>query len=193
MRRRAGSGIFLLALAAWPALAGSGEALTIGALMAQLGTVSESHARFEETKTLRALSAPIETSGTLSYRRPDHLEKITFPPHAEQLVVAGGKLRLSLPGAAPQELDLARAPPIAALVEAIRATLAGDLAALQRDYSVGLDGNAADWHLTLVPSDPEVARFLRAARLSGTGRELREVSFTQANGDTSVMRITPLP
>lgn len=186
-------GVLLLASIALPALAGGGNALTITALMADLATVQESHARFEETKTLRALSAPIETTGTLYYRRPDHLEKISFPPHAEQLVVDGRTLRLSMPGAAEQTLDLARAPPVAALVEAIRATLAGDLAALQRDYHVGLDGSAADWHLTLVPSDPAVARFLHAARLSGSGHELRAVAFTEANGDTSEMRIRPMP
>lgn len=167
--------------------------LTIAALMAELAAVPERHAAFVEIKTLHALAAPIETHGTLAWRRPDHLEKITFPPHPERLVLDGQTLSLTLGEQPAREIALASAPPIAGLVDAIRATLAGDLAALQRYYSVGLEGDRADWRLTLVPSDPAIARFLRVARIEGGGPTPSLVTFDQSNGDASVMRITPTP
>lgn len=167
--------------------------LTIAGLMADLAAVPERHATFVETKTLHALAAPIETHGTLAWRRPDQLEKITAPPHSERLSLSGERLRLTLGDQPTREIDLAAAPPIAGIVTAIRATLAGDLAALERDYSVGLEGDQAHWRLTLVPSDPAVARFLRVARIEGSGPTPDLVAFEQSNGDASVMRITPTP
>ncbi len=167
--------------------------LTITALMAELAAVPERQARFVEIKTLHALAAPIETQGTLAWRRPDHLEKITLPPHPERLVLDGQTLTLTLGTQPAREIALASAPPIAGLVDAIRATLAGDLAALQHYYSVGLEGDRAHWRLTLVPSDPAIARFLRLARIEGDGPTPNLVTFEQSNGDASVMRITPLP
>ena len=161
--------------------------------MADLARVPERRAIFTETKTLHALAAPIETSGTLFWRRPDRLEKITFPPHPERLALAGTRLSLALGDQPPRDLDLASAPPVAGLIEAIRATLAGDLPALERHYSVGLEGDRAAWRLTLVPSDPEVARFLRSARIEGSGATPHRVTFAETNGDESDMRITPLP
>jgi hypothetical protein len=167
--------------------------LTIAALMADLAEVPARRATFVEIKTLHALAAPIETHGTLAWQRPDHLEKITEPPHSERLVLDGQRLSLTLGDQPAREIDLASAPPIAGLVEAIRATLAGDLATLQRHYNVGLDGDRAHWRLTLVPRDPAVARFLRVARIEGSGPTPRLVAFEQSNGDNSVMRITPIP
>ena len=51
------------------------------------GACSESAARFRETRHISALAAPIERSGTLLYRRPDHLEMNVETPRAEQLVI----------------------------------------------------------------------------------------------------------
>ena len=161
--------------------------------MADLAAVPERHAAFVEIKTLRALAAPVETHGTLAWRRPDHLEKITFPPHPERLVLDGQTLGLTLGDQPAREIALAGAPPVAGLIEAIRASLAGDLAALRRYYDVGLEGDRANWRLTLVPSDPAIARFLRVARIEGSGPTPSLVTFEQSNGDRSVMRITPTP
>ena len=185
--------LLLLLLMVSPPAPAATAPLTIAALMADLAAVPERHATFVEIKTLRALAEPIETHGTLAWRRPDHLEKITLPPHPERLVLAGARLSLTLGDQPPREIDLAAAPPLAGLVEAIRATLAGDLATLARHYSVGLEGDRGHWRLTLVPSDPAVARFLRVARIEGSGPTPRRVTFTESNGDESDMRITPLP
>lgn len=166
---------------------------SITALMADLAAVPTRYARFHETKTLRALAQPVETSGTLVWRRPDHLEKRTLPPHPERLVLDGETLRLAIGDQPVREITLSAAPPIAALVEAIRAALAGDLDSLQRHYSVGLEGDRAAWRLTLVPTDPEAARFLRVAYIEGSGPDPRVIGFRQTNGDSSVMEIAPAP
>ena len=73
----------------------------------------------------------------------------------------------------------------------MRGTLAGDLEALRRHYSVGYEGTAAAWRLTLVPVDPGVRDLLKVVRVDGGGAELRRVETIEADGDVSTMTIEP--
>jgi hypothetical protein len=121
------------------------------------------------------------------------LEKNTDGPVAEHLVVDGNRLFLQKPA---ENLDrslwIDQMPEVQALVESIRGTLAGDLPALERHYSVGLDGSAEKWRLTLVPLSRRVQTFLKVVRLEGEGGDIRLVETVEANGDTSRMLIEPV-
>src|SRR5690348_14838656 len=110
-------------------------------LMATLAHVKSASAQFVERKTLRVLEAPLVSSGTLLYVAPDQVEKITVLPERERIAISGDKLTIE-GGTSdrPRTLSLANAPEIAAFVESIRATLAGDLPALDRFYRVELAG-----------------------------------------------------
>jgi Outer membrane lipoprotein carrier protein LolA-like len=158
--------------------------------MRRLAGVRQSRALFTEEKTLAALRMPLHSSGRLAYRRPDRLEKITDWPREEVLAVRAGQLTLTTDGAT-RTIDLATEPAIGALVEAILGTLAGDLNGLRRWYHVGATGTPADWHLTLQPRTPAVAQLLREVAVSGSGPRLTRLRTVQANGDVSVMTITP--
>jgi predicted LPLAT superfamily acyltransferase len=165
---------------------------TIDTLFRRLGTPAERRARFVETRTIKGLSAPLILTGTLTYRRPDHLEKTVETPRPERLTAEGNRLTLEAAGKPPQSIDADASPPLAAMIEAIRATFAGDLAALRRHFSVGLEGNWNGWTLTLVPLDPLLARFLVSATLSGREGDLTALTYREANGDQSVLSLTPL-
>jgi O6-methylguanine-DNA--protein-cysteine methyltransferase len=163
-------------------------------LMRGLAAVPHAEAAFTERKNLAALAAPVETHGRLVWRRPAYLAKITEPPDAETLVVEGDRLTVTegeLDEVTPRRLDLSADPALRALVEAVRGTLAGDLPALSASYEVKMQGDLASWRLLLTPRAPEVASYLTRATLAGTRAALRSVAFVQANGDTSVMTITP--
>ncbi|MBS0561256.1 MAG: outer membrane lipoprotein carrier protein LolA [Proteobacteria bacterium] len=162
------------------------------ALMRRLAAVQAAEATFTERKTLAALTAPVVTHGRLVWRRPSYLAKITDPPDAETLVADGDRLTVTEGEAAPRMLDLSAEPGLRALVDAVRGTLAGDLAALSASYAVALAGDPAAWSLILTPRSAEVSRYLTRAVLGGTEAALRSVEFAQANGDVSVMTITPL-
>jgi hypothetical protein len=138
------------------------------------------------------LTRPLRDSGRLSYRRPSHLEKITVEPQPESLVVDGDRLTLAEGNAAPRVIDLNAEPAIRALVDAIRGTLSGDLAALRRSYRVSLLGDVAAWRLTLTPTNPSVAQFIDSTTLEGAGTSLRVVRTAQSNGDDVRMMITPI-
>jgi hypothetical protein len=161
--------------------------------MQMLAQVQESRANFEEVKVLAMLTRPLRATGRLYYRRPTHLEKVTLEPQAESLVVDGDRLTLTEANDAPRVIDLGSEPAIRALVDAIRGTLSGDLAALRRSYSVAMEGGVSNWRLTLVPTDAGVARLVAHTTLEGAGPGLRLVQTAQANGDEIRMTISPAP
>ena len=159
--------------------------------MAALAAVPERRSRFRETRRFAALDQPLVSEGRLLYRRPAYFEKITDWPQPERLVVDGERLVLTEGNEPPRVVELARAPELRTLVEAIRGPLAGDLAALRRAFRIAADGSLAAWTLDLSPLDPAAARLLQSVRIAGTVDSLQEITLTQANGDVQRMTISP--
>ncbi len=161
--------------------------------MQALASVPARRAQFVEMKSIAALSQPINTTGTLVYRRPSYFAKITAPPHAEQLVVDGDRLWLAEGDQASHVIALDSKPQMRALVDAIRGTLSGDLTLLRQWYQVAMTGQLSAWRLTLTPSDPSVASLIRFIVIDGTGATPHTIRTVQANGDESRMTINPQP
>ncbi len=114
-----------------------------------LGSVERAHARFVETRHSALLKSPLVLEGTLAYRRPDRVEKHVQSPYDERITVEGGRLTLENRAQNRKKtLSVSGAPGLAALIESIRATRAGDLAALQRHYALQVEGSrdAVDPH-----------------------------------------------
>ena len=88
-----------------------------------------SQGKFTEHKYLSVLNRPLESSGTLMFQAPGHLEKHTLVPKAEDLVLDQGVLTIdSKARNIKRTLVLQEYPAVWAFVESIRSTLAGDLA-----------------------------------------------------------------
>lgn len=158
-------------------------------LMAELGAVKSASAHFVERKYLHILKKPIEASGTLSYRAPDHLRKDTLRPDVERLIVDRDTLTIERQDKT-QTLQLEQYPEVWAIIEAIRATLAGDRKLLERYYFVRFSGGAEAWQMSLEPRDPKIERIVRSIRISGSGAHIKHVSTEEADGDRSEMVIT---
>ncbi|MGH8581263.1 MAG: LolA-related protein [Gammaproteobacteria bacterium] len=160
------------------------------ALMRLLAQVPRSEAGFEETRFMSMLSEPLKLSGTLSYVRPDHLEKSVRSPYRERLTVTGDRLSLEAGAASePRVLSLSEQPLLRALVEGVRATLAGDLASLERHYRVTLEGTLGHWVLSLHPRLAETQALLAWVRIDGQRERIIGLEVQEASGDRSVMRI----
>ncbi len=159
-------------------------------LMRLLAARRHGHVRFTEVHVLAMLRGPLESSGELSYDAPDWLEKRTLKPRPETLVLAGGVLSIRR-GARTRTLELAQYPELAPWVESIRATLAGDRAALERYFQVDFSGSLAHWSLLLVPKDPARAETIAQIRITGEGATLHTVETRQPDGDHSVLTIGP--
>jgi len=157
-------------------------------LMDAMAQVSAHEARFTEKKTLALLKDPIESSGTLAYRRPAFVEKHVLAPQDETLTVEGDQLTWQN-AKQKRTIRLQSNLPVWAFVESIRATLAGDLKTLQRFYDVRFDGTQAHWSLTLTPIDETMRRTVQTMRIEGAGKSMTQVDVLEAGGDRATMRI----
>lgn len=180
----------LVALALSPAIAHAAD-WDIDQLMRDLAQTRTSHARFVEKKSIAMLDKPVESSGELFYTAPDHLEKRTFKPKAESMTVDAGTLIIER-GRQKHRLQLQDYPELAAFIDSIRGTLAGDRQALERNYRLSLEGTAERWTLQLVPTDEKMQAVVKRIRIAGVRDAVRSIEITQADGDSSLMLIEKL-
>jgi hypothetical protein len=101
---------------------------------------SAPHARFVEKKSIAILDKPVESSGELFYTAPDYLEKRTIKPKPESMILDRDTLLIER-GRQKHALQLQDYPELAAFIDSIRGTLAGDRKALNA-LRMSLDGTA---------------------------------------------------
>ena len=192
-RGRTGVGRRFLAalLGLWLAPAAFGADWGVKELFAMLAKDRPGRATFQERKFIALLDRPVESSGELAFTPPDTMEKRTLKPRPERVLVDREHVTLERAGRR-HTLGLRENPAVAVLVDSIRATLAGDLDAVVRAYSVALEGPAARWRLTLRPLDPAAAQLVERIDISGAEAQVKTVEIRQADGDRSVMTITPV-
>jgi outer membrane lipoprotein-sorting protein len=160
-------------------------------LMRGLAQTRSGHASFVEQKSIAMLDKPVESSGELFYTAPDRLEKRTLKPRPESMVLERGTLTIEQKGKR-HVLPLQNYPEVAAFIESIRGTLAGDRAALERTYKLSLEGDEQGWTLELLPIADRMKKVIERIRIAGERHELRTIEIRQADGDSSVMTITQI-
>lgn len=191
----------LLALGLLLAVAGGGAAATsegpggdagaqLDRLMSLMSQRQHGEADFSEKKYLSVLKRPLESSGLLIYDAPDHLEQRTTLPRPQSVVLDHGIATMHI-GQRERVLRLADYPQLAPLIDSIRATLAGDRAALESVFKIDFSGTLAQWQLRLEPRDAQLAATLKRIELQGQRDTVHEVQVWQSDGDHSVMSITP--
>lgn len=159
-------------------------------LLERLAQQKSARATFIEKKYIGILDKPVESSGTLSFTAPDRLEKRTLKPRSERLRLEGNMLRIEQPGKEAMSLNLINYPEVAAFVDSIRATLAGDRKALEDSFRLTLDGNAASWKLILLPRYSRMSDVITRIAISGSQADVQRVEFELPDGDRSEMLIT---
>ncbi|CAJ96449.1 Acyltransferase [Cupriavidus necator] len=182
----------MLLAGAMLALATPSGAATFGVdqLMSTLAQRKSGRVLFTETKYLAIVDKPVQSSGELLFTAPDHLEKRTLSPKAENMVLDGDMLTVERDGKR-YTMPLQNYPELAAFIESIRGTLAGNRQTLERYYKLGLEGRASRWTLTLTPADSRMAAVVSQVRIDGSQDALDRVEIRQADGDRSVMKIRP--
>ena len=161
-------------------------------LMQLLAQRKQGEVSYEQKDYFAILDQPVTSSGVLIYRAPDRLEKRTLRPKAASLVVEGDELTVER-GRRTYRMQLSAYPQVAPLIDAMRDTLAGNEAGLERVFKVTLTGSLENWKLRLVPLDKEIARKVSGVEMAGERDEIRSVEILQVGGDRSVMTLGPPP
>lgn len=157
-------------------------------LLSGLSQVKSAQATFTEKKYISTLNAPVESSGEMIYTAPDRLEKRTLKPKPEMMLLDQDTLTLER-GRKKYTLQLGDSPELAALIESVRGTLAGDREALEKNYTVTLQGTQSNWTLQLIPLDQKALQQVKQIRLRGTNDDILEIDVLQSDGDRSITTI----
>jgi hypothetical protein len=185
----------LLALAGCAAAAAADSAASdadaeLDRLMTLMAQRRHGEADFSEKKYLSMLKQPLESSGLLIYDAPDHLEQRTTLPRPQSVVLDHGIVTMHI-GQRVRVLRLTDYPQLAPLIDSIRATLAGDRAALERVFELHFSGTFEHWQLRLEPREAQLSATLKRIDMRGERDAVHEVEVLQSDGDRSVMSITP--
>jgi hypothetical protein len=186
------AGVALIAVAAL--LASATESLAqagnfdIVRLMQMLSLAPEGEVAYTEKKYSSLLSEPIVSSGTLSYRRPDAVEKNMVAPRSERFRIVGGDLIVVRNGAE-RRFPLSSQPLLAAFAASLRGVLAGDAALLRRHYNLALGGEEQGWRLEMIPLDAEISRYVERITVTGQAGRVEQIEVREASGDRSVLQV----
>lgn len=173
-----------------PAGVQADEPWNIDVLMQGLAAHQPRQADYTEEKYLGVLDTPLVSSGTLTYRAPDTLEKRTVSPRPAVMTLSGQTLSVT-EDQHTQTLDLTAHPDAAAYVDSLRGLLSGNLALLKRFFSLQLTGDRDHWTLVLRPSGGRIGSLIDSISVTGSGYLMRTLEYDQSDGDRSVMTIKP--
>ena len=167
------------------------EAFDIDQLMAELARNRGGEATFVEKRYLAVLDKPVIATGEMRYTAPDRLDKRTLTPKPETVVLDKDTLTLERDNRK-MSIRLIARPEVAAFVDSIRSTLAGNRASLEQNYRLALSGDVDAWVLTLVPNDSRIASLLQRITVKGVREQVLGIDYLQADGDRIEMRIEPV-
>ena len=157
-------------------------------LMQLLSLAPEAEVPYTERKYSSLLAEPIVSSGTLSYRRPDTVEKNMVAPRSERFRIVGGNLIVVRNGAE-QRFPLSSQPLLSAFAASLRGVLAGDASLLRSHYRLALAGEEQGWRLEMVPLEEEIGRYVERIAVSGRAGRIEQIEVREANGDRSVLQV----
>jgi predicted LPLAT superfamily acyltransferase len=159
-------------------------------LLKLLSERRQGHVTFTEVQRLSILEKPLHSSGELLYVAPDRLEKRTLEPRPEDLRLEHGVLSVERDHHR-RSVALAEFPQAVPFIESVRATLAGDRAALERYFTVDFSGDLGHWTLELLPIDATMRRSVRRILISGERDHIHTVDIQQTDGDSSTLTLGP--
>lgn len=162
----------------------------IDRLMQGLAAHQPRQADYVEEKYLGMLDMPLISSGKLTYRAPDYLEKETLAPRYVVMTLSGETMTLTEDHQT-QTIDLSAHPEAEAYADSIRGLLSGDLALLKKSFSLQLTGDRAHWSLVLRPAGGRIGGLIDSISVTGSGNIMRRLEYDQSDGDRSIMTIQP--
>ena len=190
MKRLFGS--LLLACAALgvsPAQAAS--ALDAAGVRQRLALTPVLRGEFEQTKTIKGFRNALVSHGEFLVARGQGVWWHTQQPFESTLVVTRTRLfTRAADGTSANVMDAAAEPGLRQVNELVFSLLSADLDALADRFDIaGQAVGASGWTLTLTPRDPQVARFLAKATLTGD-RFVQSVRIDDAGGGATQIRFS---
>jgi hypothetical protein len=158
--------------------------------MTLLGRVQHVEVLYQETLESGLLDTAISTRGRLLYQAPDRIRRISN--RNEGFVLEGDTMQIVADGEVVEELAVSDIAPLEAMVNALRATFAGDLESLRGAYRLDYLSNDASWSLALAPRDTRLIKVFLRIEMVGDGATIKTIVIEEPDGDRRTLRMRPL-
>lgn len=155
------------------------------ALLGALRQAPPSQAEFFERRGSPLLEAPLQLRGMLERPIAGTLVKRVESPFREVTRIERERVVVEREAAPARRFSLRRAPELGALVASIEAVLGGEVALLERHFTLRMEGETAAWTMHLQPRDRRLAKRVTSLRFLGAGEELRCMDLVLAGAETS--------
>jgi len=163
------------------------DQISLNQLMQFMAKHKEIHATFVESKYIKGVDVPLESSGNLMFIAPSTMVRNTLQPKPEMLKLTGNTITVERMGKK-HSLQIDDYPEISLHFEGVRALLAGDAERLNYLYSVELTGSFAAWKLVLSPLQQGTT--LKSLNLQGNHDSVKSVEVHLEDGDYSIMQVS---
>lgn len=170
-----------------PLPAGAAQPADLEALMALLGRVQRVEVSYTETVESGLIDTALSTRGRLVYESPDRIRRISDDNRG--FVLEGDRMQLISDGRVVKELAVSDVAQLQAMVGALRATFAGDLESLRRDYRLEYRPGATQWTLGLSPLAQGLSSLYRGIEMLGDRATIGSIVLEESNGDRRTLRM----
>jgi hypothetical protein len=170
-----------------PALCATAAALDAQALIGRLAKPAPATVAFREVRFSTLVNEPLIVAGELVYTDATSLDRRVTQPYRETVAIRGESVRVEREGSPPRSFGLNRAPELRGLLSGFTALLAGDSAALERNFSIAANGSDAAWTLELTPTDKRALRRMQQIVVNGRADVPQCFTMLTANGGASVL------
>ena len=156
-------------------------------MIARLAQPAPATVAFTEVRFSKLLREPLIVSGELGYAGPTSLDRTVTTPYREHTSIRGESVKVERDGEKPRSFALKHAPELRGLLSGFSALLSGDVAALQRNFTVAQTGTDAAWKLELTPLDARARKRLQEIEVTGRDDAPRCFAMQTADGASSVL------
>jgi hypothetical protein len=161
----------------------------LDSILASLAQRRHGHALFSEQIDSALFKRPLITSGELFFDAPDRMEKKTLQPAQEDVLVEGDIVTI-VRGTHHTSMRLGDYPQLGPVLNGIRATLAGDRPALEKDFRLAFTSSGSGWALTLQPLPTQSKPLYKHIRILGVGGTVQSVTLERVTGERTTMTLS---
>ncbi len=144
---------------------------------------------FFERRLSALYSRPLESKGTLSFKPPATLEKLTTSPIRERVTVAADVITLQSGDNPAKTIKLDGQPSLQAFAQGLRALMAGEIKPIRQHFEPQMTGSFGQWNLKLLPIEPALKRALKHIVVTGQGGQVHVIETTELSGDVNELSL----
>ena len=157
----------------------------------RLATQNTASRSFTEARSSSIAKRPVTARGTLRFSRVSGLTMAYENPVRVLIIDDRGLIERNGEGRE-RSISVADRPELGALTDVYLNLLRGNSAKLFAASDAYFAGDKRGWQLGLVPKDPDLAKRVGRAVISGRTREVQRIDTIAGNGDTRRIDLGPL-